>query len=167
MYRLKRSLQLSGFFSSNRAGDSRGLIIFLFGNNLINLFIKFIIQMISKSVAMLRAILLCKLITLVSCSFYSYSACNSTSYLNTANLQCNQCSNNQIANTYQIIPINCQCAIGYVVANNNTCSQINSNTCGTNTTYYPLYTITGDVSSTVSTAAACSSCANTAYTNQY
>lgn len=128
---------------------------------------KFIIQMMSRSGAVLRVLLLCKLIGLVCSSFYSYSACNSTSYLNTANLQCTQCSNNQTANTYQTIPIICQCAIGYVVGDNNICSQINGNTCGTNSTFYELYTITGDVSSSVTNATACSSCASNAYANQY
>jgi len=123
--------------------------------------------MSSKSVCkMFRTILLLKFITLISCSFYSYSACNSTSYLNTANFQCTQCSTKQIANSYQVIPISCQCAIGYVVGNSNTCTQINTNLCTTTTTYYPLYTITGDVNATVSSAA-CSTCASNAYANQY
>jgi len=128
---------------------------------------KFIIQMSSKSVCKIFVtIFVLKFITLISCSFYSYSACNSTSYLNTANLQCTQCSTTQIANSFQIIPINCQCAVGYVVGNSNACTQINTNLCTTTTTYYPLYTITGDVNAAVSSAG-CSTCASNAYANQY
>jgi hypothetical protein len=121
----------------------------------------------SKSVSIiLQTVLLLEFAVLISCSFYSYSTCNSTSYLNTANLQCTQCSTNQIANSYQVIPVNCQCAVGYVVGNNNVCNLINSNNCITTTTYYPLYTVTGDVNSGVSSAA-CSPCDSSAYANSY
>lgn len=105
----------------------------------------------------------CFLIFYANTASYSYSSCNSTSYLNTANLQCIQCPTNQIANTYQIIAEACQCSSGFVPNGNGLCTSIMSTKCGDTNNYYPIYSINGAYSSGISS---CTSCASNARTNK-
>ena len=106
------------------------------------------------------------LLLLVRSTSYSYSQCNSSAYLNTANLQCVACQSNQIANLYQSVAISCQCTSGYIFGTNGAaCSAAFNNVCAVSNSYYPIYNTDGSVSST--TTANCIACDSTAYTNQY
>lgn len=99
----------------------------------------------------------------VGATFYNYTTCGSKSYLNAANLQCVNCSSNQIANTYQSVSMACQCAVGYTPSGNGACSSISNVTCGASTsTYYPLYSLSG----ITNTVTSCMPCAANAYTNR-
>lgn len=104
------------------------------------------------------------LLLLARSATYSYSQCNSSAYLNTANLQCVKCQTNQIANLFQTIALSCQCNAGYIFGTNGAaCTAAYSTTCNTLNSYYPIYNKDGSVSST--TAANCMPCDSTAYTN--
>jgi hypothetical protein len=94
---------------------------------------------------------------------YTYSQCNSSYYLNTANLACVTCPNNQIANTYQVVPTACQCSVGYIPSTNGACSVANTSSCSTSNSYYPVYNRDGSSNS----AANCLACAGNAYVNKY
>lgn len=105
------------------------------------------------------------LLALASSSTYSYSSCSSSSYLNTANFQCSSCLGNQIANSYQIIPIACQCSPGYLQTTNNAaCTAVFSSACSLTNSYYPIYATSGTTSTGTSN---CQACSSTAYSNTY
>lgn len=105
------------------------------------------------------------LLSLVNASAYSYSPCSSTSYLNSANLQCSSCLTNQIPNLYQVIATSCQCNAGYLQTKNNAaCTAAFSSTCATSNSYYPIYTASGTTNSGTSN---CQACSSAAYTNRY
>jgi len=93
---------------------------------------------------------------------YTYASCNSSYYLNTANLACVTCPNNQIANTYQIVPIACQCSSGYMPSTNGACTAANSSTCSITNSYYPIYNRDGSSNS----VANCLKCSNNSYANK-
>lgn len=110
-------------------------------------------------------LLVCCLLVLATPAAYTYSPCNSSSFLNTANLQCYSCLSNQVANSYQVIATSCQCSPGYLVATNNAaCTAVFSSTCSISNSYYPIYTINGNTNTGTSNCLACSS---DAYANTY
>lgn len=102
------------------------------------------------------------LITTSLTASYTYSSCNSSYYLNTANLACVTCPNNQIANTYQVVPISCQCSSGYMPSTNGACTAANTSTCSTTNSYYPIYNRDGSSNS----AANCAACSTNSYVNK-
>lgn len=119
----------------------------------------------SKIIRTQNILLLCLLLILAESTAYSYSSCNTTGFLNTANLQCKPCQNNQISNSYQTIPIACQCAPGYSLATNGAaCTAAFSTTCSISNSYYPIYGRTGTVNTGTANCVACSS---DAYSNTY
>ena len=110
----------------------------------------------------LKLTLITILILQTTATSYSYSSCSSSTYLNTANLQCTACGANQIANTYQTVASACQCSIGYTASANGVCAAITPTCSYSSNSYTLLYSLNGD-----SGANTCSSCAQTAYTNRY
>jgi hypothetical protein len=110
-------------------------------------------------------LLVCCLLVLATPATYAYSSCNSTSFLNTANLQCYSCLSNQVANSYQVVATSCQCSPGYQVATNNAaCTAVFSSTCSISNSYYPIHTLNGITNTGTSNCIACSS---NAYANKY
>jgi hypothetical protein len=108
------------------------------------------------------ALLLAAVIHCIAAASYNYTPCASSAYLNATNLNCVSCPANQIANSYQSVPIACQCAVGFSPNGNGACSAM-TGTCGSSSnTYYPLYSPSGSVNSVNS----CGSCAANAYTNR-
>jgi hypothetical protein len=95
-------------------------------------------------------------------AYYTYSNCNSSYYLNTANLACVSCPNSQIANTYQTVPTACQCSSGHMPSINGACTAANTSTCSITNSYYPIYNRDGSSNS----AANCVACSSNAYTNK-
>lgn len=108
-------------------------------------------------------LILALLLDQTTAASYNYTSCAGTAYLSTANLKCTNCPANQIANTYQSLPIACQCKVGFAASGNGGCSALSA-ACGvTSNTYFPLYSLSGSVNSVSS----CGSCAANAYTNRY
>jgi hypothetical protein len=103
------------------------------------------------------------LIGRVAAASYTYTPCSSSAFLSAANLKCTNCPANQIANTYESVPIACQCKVGFAPSGSGGCSALGA-TCGIslNNTYYPLYALSGSANSVSS----CGSCATNAYTNR-
>ena len=116
---------------------------------------------------LLSLVILTLLIVQINSATYNYSTCNSTSYLNPAAFQCTNCLTNQIPNTYQTIPMACQCSPGYVMPTNAAaCTQGFSTACTTtalSTSIYPLFSLAGVAQASV----ACTACASTAYPDKY
>ena len=83
------------------------------------------------------------LIGVALCAAYSYQECNSSYYLNTAELSCQACSTNQIANTYQDVAISCHCANGFIVGTNAACTAVNSTVCNIANSYFSVYGLNG------------------------
>jgi hypothetical protein len=110
----------------------------------------------------LKLTLITILVLQTAATSYSYSSCSSSTYLNTANLQCIACPANQIANTYQTVASACQCSIGYAASANGACTPINPSCSYSSNNYTLLYSLNGNVGDST-----CSSCALTAYTNRY
>jgi hypothetical protein len=92
------------------------------------------------------------------CAAYSYSPCNTSAYLNPANLQCLTCPTNQVANSYQLLPISCQCSAGYTSSTNGAaCTAAFTSTCATTNSYYPIYNLDGSLNTGSDNCVACSS----------
>lgn len=113
---------------------------------------------------MRKVICLCVMVGVIYATAYSYSECNSSSYLNTADLQCDVCGANQIANRYQTVPVNCQCENGYRVGTNGTCSAAFTASCATNNSYYSIFAEDGSATTGTSN---CTVCDGSAYANMY
>ena len=98
---------------------------------------------------------------------YNYTTtCIANAFLNVPNFQCKTCPNaiNQIQNKYQIVPISCQCAKGFIVSSN-TCVQLAASNCGTTSSnFYAVNDLNGLSSSSVSS---CTNCEPNAYPNEY
>ena len=104
-------------------------------------------------------------IAMVTANKYAYSACDSSSSLNSPNLACSACPTNTIANNYQTIATSCQCAAGFRPSTNGVCSSASASTCGPSTfDFYPIHSLDGD---TASGAVTCTPCAGNAFTNMY
>lgn len=115
---------------------------------------------ISKDIALIVTV-----IAMVTANKYAYSACDSSSSLNSANLACSTCPANTIANNYQTIATSCQCAAGFLPSTNGVCSSASASTCGPSTfSFYPIYSLDGD---TASGTVTCTPCAGNAFTNMY
>jgi hypothetical protein len=95
---------------------------------------------------------------------YSYAPCNGSSWLSPADLSCKACLSNQLANSYQTVPVACQCAAGYVPAvDGAVCTAAFSATCATPNSYFPIFGTDGSYSA----SANCLPCSATASANQY
>lgn len=110
----------------------------------------------------LKLTLITILILQTAATSYSYSSCSSSTYINTANLQCTACPSNQIANTYQTVASACQCSIGYAASANGACTAITPSCSYSSNSFTAMYGLNGDVGTNT-----CASCALTAYTNRY
>lgn len=110
--------------------------------------------------------LLIVMIAIITAKKYSYSACDSSSSLNTANLACSKCPADTIPNNYQTIATSCQCAAGFLSDFNGTCQNAITSQCASSSTfeYYPLYKINGDLTTGSIT---CTPCAENAFMNMY
>jgi hypothetical protein len=107
------------------------------------------------------------LILTINTATYNYSTCPSSSFLHTSNLACKTCPTNQISNTYQMVPINCQCSTGYISTTGGSCSLVNTNGCSANNNnFYPIWKLDGSYDTSI-TSAACTLCASNARTNRY
>lgn len=121
---------------------------------------------ISNLFSLTQLLLISTLYILTLSAAYNYSACNSTYYFNPANLACLSCQNNQVANSYQTIPIACQCSSGYLPLVNGTgCTSASTLSCQINNSYFPIYNRDGSINTT--TAANCVACADKSYVNKY
>lgn len=74
------------------------------------------------------ALFLFLLLVAVHSAAYSYSACPASRF-NPANLACNTCPANQLANNYQTVAISCQCAPGFLPGSSGTCSALTYGPC--------------------------------------
>ena len=119
-----------------------------------------------KSKAILMPItLILLIISHISAKKYTYSACDPSSALNSANLACSPCPTNSIANNYQAVATSCQCAAGFLRSGSGACSLGSVSTCGSaSNNFYPFYLISGDMNSAATT---CTPCGLTAFTNMY
>ena len=100
------------------------------------------------------------LITIAHSEAFNFSECTSSFELNPADLSCDACGTNLIANNYQTVAIVCQCATGFLSSTGGTCTAISYAPCsGIN--YYAVYNLDGSSN----TASACATCDSTAYPN--
>ena len=108
------------------------------------------------------SILMILFITGVRSAAFTFASCNSSEELNPADLSCDTCGTNLIANNYQTVAIVCQCTTGFTSSTDGTCNALSFGPCG-GTTYYPVYSLAGSSS----TGTACVACDSTAYPNAY